>query len=244
MDVPESLLTKELDVASQTAVTGSPRGRFREMMRADILNAGLEILREGGFTALSMRALAEAVGVRAPTLYDYFANKEEVLNELFLEGIKEIRQHFQPAMATSQPGVARIIGLGLAYRDFAIANPVLFQLVFGRIDSSYVPGEEQMQAGHDLYMLLRGEVEQAVEIGEFEAADIDILSMTIWSAIHGITTLELAGFSAKCAPDAPIENLSPHVVSSLLYGILPRRTDDSPAVSCPVPIGHPLRDRA
>jgi AcrR family transcriptional regulator len=230
-------------VASQTAAAGSPRGRFREMMRADILNAGREILREGGFSALSMRALAEAVGVRAPTLYDYFANKEEVLNELFLEGVREFRQHFQPSLESSVPGVARIIGLGLVYRDFAIANPVLFQLVFGRIDSSYVPGEEQMQAGHDLYLLLRDEVEQAVEMGEFEAADIDILSMTIWSAIHGITTLELAGFSAKCAPDET-KNLSPHVASALLYGILPRRSDDTPAVSCPVPAGHPLRKPA
>jgi AcrR family transcriptional regulator len=231
-------------VAGQSVIAGSPRGRFREMMRADILNAGREILREGGFTALSMRALAEAVGVRAPTLYDYFANKEEVLNELFLEGVKEIRQHFQPMMESAPPGVARIVGLGLAYRDFAIENPVLFQLVFGRIDSSYVPGDEQMQAGRNLYLLLREEVERAVELGELEAADLDILSMTIWSAIHGITTLELAGFSAKCAPDEPMENLSPYVASSLLFGILPRRGDDTPSVCCPIPAGHPLRDDA
>jgi len=231
-------------VSTQTAVTNSPRGRFREMMRADILNAGLEILRVGGFPALSMRALAEAVGVRAPTLYDYFANKEEVLNELFLEGIREIREHFQPVMDSSTPGLARIIGLGLCYRDFAIANPVLFQLVFGRIDASYIPGEEQMQAGHDLYLLLRQEVEQALAMGELEPGDPDVLSMTIWSAIHGITTLELAGFSAKCAPDEPIENLSPSVAASLLFGILPRRGDDTPVVSCPLPANHPARGNA
>jgi AcrR family transcriptional regulator len=231
-------------VANQTVASGSPRGRFREMMRADILNAGREILRDGGFTALSMRALAEAVGVRAPTLYDYFANKEEVLNELFLEGVDEIRQHFQPMMESSPPGAARIIGLGLAYRDFAIENPVLFQLVFGRIDSSYIPGEEQMQAGHHLYLLLREEVERALEMGEFEAADPDLLSMTIWSAIHGITTLELAGFSAKCAPDEPTESLSPYVAASLLYGILPRKSDDVPAINCPIPAGHRLRSGA
>jgi AcrR family transcriptional regulator len=228
-------------VSTQTAVTNSPRGRFREMMRADILNAGLELLREGGFLALSMRALAERVGVRAPTLYDYFANKEEVLNELFLEGVREIREHFQPVMASSPTGLSRIIGLGLCYRDFAIANPVLFQLVFGRIDSSYIPGEEQMQAGHDLYLLLRHEVEQAIALGELEAADPDVLSMTIWSAIHGITTLELAGFTAKCAPDEPIENLSPNVAAALLFGILPRRADDTPPVSCPLPADHPVR---
>jgi AcrR family transcriptional regulator len=207
------------------------------MMRADILNAGLEILREGGFTALSMRALAEAVGVRAPTLYDYFANKEDVLNELFLEGVREIREHFRPVLESSPPGAARIVGLGLAYRDFAVTNPVLFQLVFGRIDSSYIPGEEQMQAGHDLYLLLRDEVERAVMLGEFEPTDLDILSMTIWSSIHGITTLELAGFSAKCAPDEPAD-LSPNVITALLYGILPRQAGDAPAVGCPLPAGH------
>lgn len=230
-------------MSHQAVVSGSPRGRFREMMRADILNAGREILREGGFTALSMRALAEAVGVRAPTLYDYFANKEDVLNELFLEGVKEIREHFRPVLESSPPGAARIVGLGMAYRDFALTNPVLFQLVFGRIDSSYIPGEEQMQAGHDLYLLLRDEVERTVELGEFEATDIDILSMTIWSSIHGITTLELAGFSSKCVPDQPSEVAS-HVVCALLYGILPRRRGDVPTVVCPLPDGHPALGHA
>lgn len=230
-------------MSHQAAVSGSPRGRFREMMRADILNAGREILQQGGFSALSMRALAERVGVRAPTLYDYFANKEDVLNELFLEGVKEIREYFRPVLESSPPGAARIVGLGLAYRDFAVTNPVLFQLVFGRIDSSYVPGEEQMQAGQNLYMLLRDEVARAVELGEFEATDLDVLSMTIWSSIHGITTLELAGFSAKCAPEEPVD-LSPHVVTALLYGILPRKRNDVPAVGCPLPANHPALTRS
>lgn len=230
-------------MSNHMAVSGSPRGRFREMMRADILNAGREILREGGFTALSMRALAEAVGVRAPTLYDYFANKEDVLNELFLEGVKEIREYFRPVLETSPPGAARIVGLGLAYHSFAIANPVLFQLVFGRIDSSYVPGDEQMQAGQELYQLLRNEVERAVELGDFEPTDLDILSMTIWSSVHGITTLDLAGFSTKCAPEDPAD-LSPHVISALLYGILPRTSDDVRAVGCPLPPGHPAVKRS
>lgn len=215
------------------SISGSPRERFREMMRADILNAGRELLRQGGFAALSMRALAEAVGVRAPTLYDYFENKEAVLNALFIEGIGEVRRHFEPVIATTPPGVARIVGLGLAYRDFAVADPVLFQLVFGRIDANFIPGDEQMEASGQLYLLLRDEVEQAIALGEVEPADPDVLAMTFWAAVHGVVSLEQAGFLTKCAPGLETD-MTAKMTEVVLFGVLTRSKHDAVAIGCPI----------
>ncbi len=222
-----------------TAATITPRERFREMMRADILRAARQLLRDGGFAALSMRALAEIVGVRAPTLYDYFENKEDVLNALFLEGVDEARAHFQAMAAPNPPGAARVIGIGLGYYDFSRANPELFQLLFGRIDPNYLPGEAQMEAGRSLFLEFRSEVEQAMSAGDFESTDADELTMILWAAVHGVVSLELAGFQDKCLVGPP-RDMAARMVEAIMNGVGKRDQGAPSLVACSIPPSHAL----
>ena len=225
-------------IANQ-GTAASPRERFREMMRADILSAARELLRQGGFAALSMRALAEAVGVRAPTLYDYFENKDAVLNALFLVGVEEARAHFFRMAALTPPGASRVIGIGLGYYDFAQENPELFQLIFGRIDPNYVPGEAQMDAGHELFIGFRNEVAEGIVSGDFEPTDVDQLTMTLWAALHGVVCLEMAGFEEKCLPGPP-RDMAARMVESILNGVRRQTPGELRSFSCPIPSAHPL----
>ena len=217
---------------SETA-TATPRERFREMMRRDILIAARDLVKSGGFSALSMRALAEAVGVRAPTLYDYFANKDDVLNALFLEGIAEFRRNFELTAARNPPGAARVISIGLGYYDFSRANPELFQLMFGRVDPNYVPGESQMAASQDLFFSFRDEVAQAVEQGDFVATDIDQLTMLLWAAVHGVVSLEATGFQETCLVGPP-RDMAARMLESIMNGIRGANPDSQRSVSCPI----------
>src|SRR5262245_29540883 len=61
------------------------RERVRALMRQDILDAARRLVQEEGIRGLTMRALGRAVGVTAPTLYDYFPSKEAVLDALFIQ---------------------------------------------------------------------------------------------------------------------------------------------------------------
>lgn len=195
--------------------------RFREMMRADILSAAQKILQSGGFSALSMRTLAEAVGVRAPTLYDYFANKEEVLNAIYLEAVGVIRQYFIDNVASTGLGVPRLMEMGKAYRNFAISSPVLFQLVFSRIDATYTPGKEQMEASKELFDALRAEVENSVRLGQIEAGDLDAITITLWANVHGLATLQLNGYMEKCSTMGP-DDIAAFSFSAIFDGLIPR----------------------
>ena len=199
----------------------SPRVRFREMMRSEILTAARTILQTGGFPALSMRTLAEAVGVRAPTLYDYFASKDDVLNALFLEAVGVARDYFRERTEEAAPGVDRIIQMGLAYRQFAIEHPRLFQLVFDRIDSSYTPGPEQAEAGKALFDVLQAEVETALELGQIAPGSSEAIGITLWGLVHGLATLQLSGFVDKCS-EKSADEIADFAVFAIFDGLRAR----------------------
>jgi TetR/AcrR family transcriptional regulator, tetracycline repressor protein len=54
----------------------------REQRRAEIVRAGLELLEEGGLEALSLRRVAQALGMHAPGLYWYIEDKQELIDLL------------------------------------------------------------------------------------------------------------------------------------------------------------------
>src|SRR5215217_8259217 len=128
-------------VRREVHLAGTPRERFRAQMRREILDAARRILREQGIKELSMRGLATAVGVTAPTLYDYFANKEGVLDALFEEGTARLLRAFEEGIAASEPGVAQLRHIATAYRLFAREEPDLFQLIFAKVDRAYRPAD-------------------------------------------------------------------------------------------------------
>jgi AcrR family transcriptional regulator len=212
-------------VTGEAVPSVSPRARFREMMRDDILTAARQIMQAGGYPALSMRALAEAVGVRAPTLYDYFASKEDVMNAVFMQGVELLGSHFEGQLEKTKPGLDRLIRIGVVYRQFGIENPDLYQLMFAKLDQSFVPGDEQRTASKGLFEALRRHVVDALAIGELRPNDPDFVALSIWSAAHGYVTLELVGYVDTCAPGTTL-NQYELFLTSILFGLAAPELDD------------------
>src|SRR3954451_21067929 len=195
------------------------------MMRDGILNAARQIMQTGGSPALSMRALAEAVGVRAPTLYDYFASKEDVMNAVFMQGADLLAGQFQGELETTEPGLQRLIRIGIVYRQFGIENPDLYQLLFAKLDQSFIPGEEQRMASKGLFDVLRNHVVDALEIGVLRPNDPDFVALSIWSAAHGYVTLELVGYVDSCKPGTTLDQYE-LFLTAILFGLAAPELDD------------------
>lgn len=171
------------------------------MMHGDILTAAREIMRRGGVKELSMRALGRAVGVTAPTLYEYFPSKEAVLNAIYLEAVELLQSRFDMAVDSSPPGAVRLAAIARAYRSFARTEHELFLLVFGQVDASFVPGEAQREAAMRLMEPLYRSVVEAIEMGELRPCEPDVACRFLWTAIHGFVMLEAHKVLQKCSPE-------------------------------------------
>ena len=178
------------------------RERVRALMRQDILDAARRLVQEEGIKGLTMRALGRAVGVTAPTLYDYFPSKEAVLDALFLQGTQILSEAMGNAIAATPPGRERLWAIAVAYRQFAITHPDLYFLVFGRVDASYRPGDFQRECAMNIGGQARQAVRDAMAVGEIRSGDPDDVSNAIWVMAHGHVTLELSGFCDKLGDDA------------------------------------------
>jgi len=60
--------------------------RLKEETRNNILDAACKIVKEEGWQGLSLRKIADAIEYTAPIIYEYFANKEAILQELTKQG--------------------------------------------------------------------------------------------------------------------------------------------------------------
>ncbi|MFD4182368.1 TetR/AcrR family transcriptional regulator [Rhodococcus sp. NPDC058514] len=119
-------------------MTGTPRERAREQTLADITRIGREHLARDGAAALSLRAVARDLGVVSSAVYRYVKSRDELLTLLVVEGYNELGDAVDAAVAAVPTGDprARLHGLGLAVRDWALREPACYGLLFG----SPVPG--------------------------------------------------------------------------------------------------------
>jgi AcrR family transcriptional regulator len=140
--------------------------------RDDILEAAERLLAVRGPEGLTMRQLADALGIKAPSLYKHFPDKAAIEAALQEKGLREQ----SAALSTAAPGLS---GLASAYRAWALAHPHLYGLLSRQRlhRDRLAPGVEDSAAA----LLLR-------EVG----GDID-RARALWGLAHGLVELELAG---------------------------------------------------
>src|ERR1700744_4963977 len=108
------------------------RTRHREQTLNDILDQALQVMAEDGAAGLTMARLARAMGIRPPSLYKYYASLMAVYAALFRRGQLANPEALRAGMRDAEPGLDALAGALEATPRWAVANPVLAQLLFWR----------------------------------------------------------------------------------------------------------------
>ncbi|MFZ5826419.1 MAG: TetR/AcrR family transcriptional regulator [Bacillota bacterium] len=174
--------------------TTERRERARQELRQAILAAALELAREGGWGAVTIRQLAQRVEYSPPAIYEYFASKEAILNGLIEEGFARLHQGLVDSATAEQPR-ERILQAADAHWEFAMENPALYRAMYG-LDGMPFRAGESLAAEGEIFAFLREAVarhrQEPVVVSAQPTGldgDVEILLATV----HGLIATALAG---------------------------------------------------
>ncbi len=158
-----------------------------------ILHAARTLFERDGAEAVSMRRVAEAVGLTPMAIYRHFPNRDALLKRISDDSFDEIARHW---LARNQGGdvLSRVIALQRIYLDYALAHPHLFDHAFSarRADARRYP--EDFRAGLSPTMNVAADaVTEAMQAGLLRQDDAWDVAMTLWAHTHGLVTLYRAG---------------------------------------------------
>ncbi|RYG30926.1 MAG: TetR/AcrR family transcriptional regulator, partial [Chitinophagaceae bacterium] len=89
--------------------------RLKEETRVNILDAAFHIVKKEGWQALSMRKIAEEIEYTAPIIYEYFANKEAILEALSKKGFLLLTSQMQEAVNKVETPEEKLEAAWMAY---------------------------------------------------------------------------------------------------------------------------------
>ena len=166
------------------------RQRNREEMKNAILDAARQVMREEGVAALNLQEVARRVGVRAPSLYEYFPGKMAIYDELFRMGVRIYAERMHRLTASTDSFWARSQAGLENYISFAQEYP---ELVFERPVPGFVPSEESMNESRQLLERSDQIVEQGLEHGSLVLGISPVQARDLFIAMmHGLTALHMA----------------------------------------------------
>jgi AcrR family transcriptional regulator len=188
------------------------REKLRQETHQEILDTARRQIAAQGAAALSLRAIAREMGMTAPAIYRYFENRDALVTALILEAYASFGTALE-SHALQGTAMEDFTALGMAYRDWALAHPEQYQLIFGTPIPGYqAPEEETIPAARKTLLVLVAVIEALRETGilnpqpeyaqlpESIAAAMDqfgetapsiYLATLLWSKLHGLVSLEL-----------------------------------------------------
>ncbi|MDO8289090.1 MAG: TetR/AcrR family transcriptional regulator [Parvibaculum sp.] len=195
--------TEALPAASPDASKADLR---RNAQRAALLDAASEMLLRGGPDSISLRKLATKVGTSTMAVYTAFGGKDGLIAALFDEAFDRLGDA-QSAVPKNDEPLLYLADLGRAYHEFARQNPSYYALMI----SATMPVSEAARhahsadtilpargiSGHSSYQFLLDGVTACIKDGSFSDEFEPILvADAFWAVVHGLCSLELAGFHA------------------------------------------------
>jgi AcrR family transcriptional regulator len=159
------------------------RSARREATKAEILHAAWALAREEGLSAISLRDLAARVGMRAPSLYQYFDSKHAIYDAMFADGNRQALA----ALGERTMGADVRTSLkewGREFIAFCAADVARYQLLFQRT----IPGFEPSPESYALAVEFLGRTRRA-----FTEAGLDDADLDLWTAlISGLTSQQIS----------------------------------------------------
>lgn len=206
-----------------TAGTSTRRERRRAETAAEIKRVALQLMAVGGPGAITLRAIAREMDMTANAVYSYFSTRDDLVTVLIRDVYRELADAVIAARdsCAADDAAGRIMAWARAFRDWSLANPDGFRLIYGDPVPGYQPPEggaapeAEYEVCAGLTELAAGAWPSAEPLyadSGFEWSDFDAtlveevrrefprhpptviaVALRIWGHLHGLVSLEVRG---------------------------------------------------
>jgi AcrR family transcriptional regulator len=202
-------------------------------LRAEIIAATRQLLATGGTAdTITIRTVADAVGVTSPSIYLHFVDKQQLLDAVVADVFRELDDAMVKAAADETIPLGKLHAYGLAYVRFAVAHPEHYRLAM--LDPNVEPDAESDHViVSSCFVHLCETVAECFTAGVFTEGEPLAVAFDCWAAVHGVASLLIT------KPNAPLGDPEEfaeralracavgHVAAGLLGGDLsPERVTD------------------
>jgi AcrR family transcriptional regulator len=193
----------------------APRGEG-DKLRNQILDAAEKLLVElGSDEAVSVRAIAESVGVTPPSIYRHFEDKDELLYEVCERRFADFNEAMESADVPGDP-VAAMRAMGVAYLRFALGHPEHYRVLMMTARERDIKREDSQ--GKLAFDHLVDATQRCIDAGLCRSDDAVRMAVALWSGVHGLCSLLI---TARGFPwPAPPEQLAEALLDVQLNGLL------------------------
>ncbi len=188
--------------------------RLKEETRVNILDASLDIVKEEGWQSLSMRKIADKIEYTAPIIYEYFANKEAILNELTRQGFVKLAAQMAEARDKLSNPVEQLEAMWIAYWNFAFAEKELYQVMYG-VEVNCCSFENTCPDIQGPANMLWDKIEEIIPPEKRKEDYICTKYYTFWSVVHGLISINL---TRQVRPDSA--EINKQVLKDAIGGII------------------------
>ncbi|PHV68710.1 TetR/AcrR family transcriptional regulator [Williamsia muralis] len=168
----------------------SPRGSG-EQLRAEILTAATELLLESGDeSAVSIRAVANRVGVTPPSIYIHFADKDTLIDEVVAQYFTRLDEVMRAAGAEHEDSWEAAHAQGMAYVRFAVENAELYRVATMKVCAEGTDADAVL--GQSAFVHFAETIERLMDEGFVDKGDPTPVVLELWTAAHGVAALMIA----------------------------------------------------
>ncbi|GAA3011197.1 TetR/AcrR family transcriptional regulator [Streptomyces lactacystinicus] len=188
----------------------TPRERYRAQVREEIKAHAWDQIATAGASALSVNAIAKRMGLSGPALYRYFAGRDELITELVRDAYRSLADTLGAAAAEG----ADLAGLAHVLREWALADPQRYFLIYGTPVPGYRAPEDTTAIADEVMRTLVDACAALAPAGPVapqapfathllghrgwagdQPAQPEVLHrfLAFWTRLHGVLSLELAG---------------------------------------------------
>jgi AcrR family transcriptional regulator len=171
-------------------------------LRRALLEAGIDLAREGGPDAIVLREVTRRAGVVPNAAYRHFSSRQDLLQAVRAAALSALAVAMEAELGGIRPGSsaaamarANLRAVGTGYLRFALAEPGLFRTAFS-VPDEVETDADPAKAGHsgmNPFQLLSAALDRMVEAGILPAGRRPGAEYLAWSAVHGLSMLLLDG---------------------------------------------------